>query len=100
MVLERIKGHIAQSLDSPELHPDALCRLFHISHTQLYRLFEPLGGVAAYIQEQRLARAWRELSNPAGSHRRIYDIAFDLGFSSEAHFSRSFRRAFGMSPSE
>ena len=33
-------------------------------------------------------------------HRRIYDIAFGWGFSSEAHFSRIFRRAFGMSPTE
>ena len=30
----------------------------------------------------------------------VCDIAFNLGFSSEAHFSRIFRRAFGLSPSE
>ncbi|MBN9086039.1 MAG: helix-turn-helix domain-containing protein [Reyranella sp.] len=100
MTLARIQRHIADSLDSPELHPEALCRAFGISRTQLYRLFERLGGVAIYIQEQRLARAYAELSNPARIHRRIYDIAFDWGFSSEAHFSRVFRRAFGMSPSD
>jgi AraC-like DNA-binding protein len=98
--LERIRRHIAASLGSPGLHPDALCSLFRISRTQLYRLFEPLGGVAAYIQEQRLARAYAQLSDATHGHRRIYDIAFDLGFSSEAHFSRIFRRAFGLSPSE
>lgn len=100
MTLERIQRHIAAALRSPRLHPEALCSLFRISRTQLYRLFEPLGGVAAYIQEQRLARAYGELSEPAQAHRRIYDIAFGWGFSSEAHFSRIFRRAFGMSPSE
>ena len=100
MILERIQRHIAAALRSPGLHPEALCSLFHISRTQLYRLFEPLGGVATYIQEQRLARAYAELSEPAQGHRRIYDIAFGWGFSSEAHFSRIFRRAFGMSPSE
>jgi AraC-like DNA-binding protein len=100
VTLERIRRHVAAALGSPELHPEALCGLFRISRTQLYRLFEPLGGVAAYIQEQRLGRAYGELSDTTRGHRRIYDIAFDLGFSSEALFSRIFRRAFGLSPSE
>jgi AraC-like DNA-binding protein len=100
VTLERIRRHIAASLGSPGLHPEALCGQFRISRSQLYRLFEPLGGVAAYIQEQRLGRAFAELSEATHGHRRIYDIAFDLGFSSEAHFSRIFRRAFGLSPSE
>jgi AraC-like DNA-binding protein len=98
--LERIKRHIAAALGSPGLDPEALCRRFRMSRTRLYRLFEPLGGVSTYIQEQRLARAYAELSNPAHNHRRIYDIAFGWGFSSEAHFSRVFRRTFGLSPSE
>jgi AraC-like DNA-binding protein len=99
-MLERIQRHISTRLDSPELHAEALCGLFGISRTRLYRLFEPLGGVASYIQEQRLGRAYAELSNPARNHRRIYEIAFGLGFSSEAHFSRIFRSTFGLSPSD
>jgi AraC-like DNA-binding protein len=98
--LERIQRDIAAHLGSPELHVDALCSAFGISRTRLYRLFEPLGGVASYIQEQRLVRAYTELANPAHDRRRIYDIAFDLGFTSEAHFSRAFRRTFGLSPSD
>jgi AraC-like DNA-binding protein len=97
--LERIQRHITGALGSPELNAEALCGLFRISRTQLYRLFEPLGGVANYIQEQRLVRAYAELSNPAHDHRRIYEIAFAWGFSSEAHFSRLFRHTFGQSPS-
>jgi AraC-like DNA-binding protein len=99
-MLERIQRHISNRLDSPELHAEALCGLFAISRTRLYRLFEPLGGVANYIQEQRLVLAYSELSNPAHDHRRIYEIAFSRGFSSEAHFSRLFRQTFGQSPSE
>lgn len=98
--LDRIQRHIVAHLDSPDLHVEALCGLFRISRTRLYRLFEPLGGVANYIQERRLVRAHAELSNPARSHRRIYEIAFELGFSSEAHFSRLFRSTFGQSPSD
>lgn len=98
--LGRIQRHIAANLHSPELHAEALCGTFRISRSRLYRLFEPMGGVAAHIQERRLARAHAELSDPAHGHRRIFEIAFDGGFSSEAHFSRAFRRAFGHSPSE
>ena len=28
------------------------------------------------------------------------ELAFSLGFGSEAHFSRAFRKAYGLSPSE
>jgi AraC-like DNA-binding protein len=97
---QRLQRHIATRLDSPALQAEALCAEFRISRSQLYRLFEPLGGVARYIQEQRLTRACAELCNPAHDHRRIYEIAFALGFSSEAHFSRVFRATFGLSPSD
>ncbi len=96
--LERIQRHIAANLHAPDLDAEALCSAFRISRSRLYRLFEPLGGVAAHIQERRLVRARAELSDPAHAHRRIHDIAFAAGFSSEAHFSRAFRRAFGSSP--
>ena len=99
-MLERIQGHIGANLHSPGLHADALSARFRISRSSLYRLFEPLGGVAAYIQEQRLVRAHAALSDPTQHHRRIYEIAFELGFSSEAHFSRLFRSTFGRSPSD
>ncbi len=99
-VLQRIQRHIAANLGSSNLHADALAALFRISRTHLYRLFERDGGVARYVQDQRLARACAELGNPAHDHRRIYEIAFALGFSSEAHFSRVFRATFGVSPSD
>jgi AraC-like DNA-binding protein len=96
---QRIQRHITAHLESPALHTEALRAAFRISRSQLYRLFEPLGGVAHYIQEQRLTRACAELCNPVHD-RRIYEIAFALGFSSEAHFSRVFRSTFGLSPSD
>jgi AraC-like DNA-binding protein len=98
--VERIQRYVEANLASPDLLPDLLCARFALSRTQLYRLFEPLGGVAGYIQEKRLARAYSELADLKQGHRRIYDIAFDLGFTSEAHFSRIFRRTFGVSPSD
>jgi AraC-like DNA-binding protein len=99
-MLDRLRRHIVAHLESPALTARALCAHFRISRTQLYRLFEPLGGVANYIQEQRLRQAHATLCNPAHDHSRIYEIAFALGFSSEAHFSRVFRVRYGLSPSD
>ena len=97
---QRIQRHIAAHLDRRRFRPRRCARSPASRASQLYRLFEPLGGVAHYIQEQRLTRACAELCNPAHDHRRIYEIAFALGFSSEAHFSRVFRATFGLSPSD
>jgi AraC-like DNA-binding protein len=99
-LLERIRAHIEAMLGSPDLGPDSLCVAFRLSRTQLYRLFESLGGVAAYIQTRRLARAYADLADSGKAPRKIYDIAYRWGFVNEAHFSRAFRRAFGMTPGD
>lgn len=99
VTLERIQRHIARNLGAP-LGPDVLCSTFGISRSLLYRLFEPLGGVAHYVQQRRLQRAFHALTNPANQRLRVADIAAHTGFSSEAHFSRAFRAAFGFTPSD
>jgi len=98
--VRRIKRFIVANLESPELSVEAICGRFRISRAYLYEIFAPLDGVAKYIQDQRLIRAFRELRASELRHLRIGNIALDLGFSSEAHFSRAFRRAFGQSPHE
>jgi AraC-like DNA-binding protein len=99
VTLERIQRHIGRHLGDP-LAPEALCRTFGISRHRLYQLFEPLGGVARYVQQRRLQRAFQMLSNPAYRHLRVSDVATRLGFTSEAHFSRTFRHTFGHTPSD
>ncbi len=99
VTLERIQRHIGRHLGG-SLSPEALCRIFGISRHRLYQLFEPLGGVARYVQQRRLQRAFQTLSNPAYRHLRVADVATRLGFTSEAHFSRAFRTAFGHTPSD
>ena len=74
-------------------------RALGLSRSALYWLFEPYGGVAAYLLERRLARV-RALLADRREHRRISELAFAHGFASEAHFSRAFRRCFGLTPSD
>lgn len=95
-----IRRFIDKNLGSPELDPDLLARQFGLSRSTLYRLFEPVGGIADYIRRQRLARAWREITAPGQSNQRIGLLGFRLGFTNASAFTRLFREHFGMSPGE
>lgn len=94
--MSAIKRHIEANLGNPAFGAADILRAFGVSRPTLYRMFEPMGGVAAYILQRRLARSLTDLmSSP---HRRIADIAHRWGFGSETAFSRAFRAAFGMAP--
>jgi AraC-like DNA-binding protein len=53
--------------------------------------------VSDYIWRARLQHCRQELENYGG--KTITDVAFSWGFSSSSHFSRVFRKCFGVSPS-
>jgi AraC-like DNA-binding protein len=96
--LARVRAILRQHIRSPELTPDRLGRLAGMSRSQLYRVFEPVGGVAREIQRERLRQAYRAIADPADG-RAIREISEELGFSEPATFSRAFRREFGHPPS-
>lgn len=97
-LVRAIRRHIEERLHQSDLAPEALATEFHISRSQLYRLFEALGGVHHYIRLRRLRRAMLDICSPTLRHRRIGDIGYDLGFRNEAHFGRIFHETFGVSP--
>ena len=99
-LLSSIKSHVEQQLIMSGVGVDYLCERFDLSRSALYRLFEPEGGLAAYIQQRRLIRAYARLAEPEMQDRRIIDIALESQFSSDATFARAFRRQFGVTPRE
>ncbi|UTW50226.1 helix-turn-helix domain-containing protein [bacterium SCSIO 12827] len=99
-LLHRTKTEIERNLASPDLSVSTLCSAVGLSRAGLYRLFAPYGGVRAYIQDRRLRRAAADLVSPSQQQKYVYDIAFNWGFASEAHFSRAFKARFGMSPKD
>jgi AraC-like DNA-binding protein len=99
-LLSSIKAHVEQNLVVPEIGVDHLCGRFGLSRSALYRLFEPEGGLAAYIQQRRLIRAYARLTAPEMRDRRIIDVALESQFASDATFARAFRRQFGITPRE
>ncbi len=97
--LTQLKRVIHENLGSALLDADWLCRTQGVSRATLYRLFEPLGGVAAYILAARLRETHRALLAPDET-RSIAEIALGVGFFDPGAFSRAFRRRYGCSPRE
>jgi AraC-like DNA-binding protein len=98
-LLLRARAHIEARLADGALSPDSVALALGLSRSALYRLFGHLGGVAGYIQTRRLGRIKALLADPREG-RRISELAYGHGFADEAHFSRAFRRAFGVSARE
>ncbi len=85
--------YIDAHLGSARLTADALCKAFQVSRTTLYRLFEPLGGVAQEIKARRLKRIHQALSSPEMAIRQVAVIAEEFGFADPTYFSRAFASA-------
>jgi AraC-like DNA-binding protein len=97
-VLTLTEAAIRDNLALPELSPDWLALKLGVSRASLYRVFAHRGGIMRYVQERRLLAVQAALSDPLET-RRLSRLAADLGFKSEAHFSRSFRARFGIAAS-
>ena len=97
--LRRIRDIIDRNLGSWTFHTGRLCKLAGVSRSNLYRMFEPYGGVARYVQRQRLRRAHDLLADP-NCTRKIGSIANDYCFADASTFSRAFRHEFGYAPSD
>ena len=95
-LFSRIRRSIDHQLGDPSLDAAYLIQEHGISRSALYRFFEPMGGVRAYIRQARLRRIFRDLVDPDHRHERISTIAYRWGYVSETDFSRAFKQAFGI----
>lgn len=98
-ILDRARTIIRANLGLPSFGPKQLGRELGVSRSGLYRIFDPLGGVAAYIQYERLHEAHARLLDPRDP-RPIVDIARSVGMLDASGFSRAFKRMFGCTPRE
>lgn len=89
---------IEERLLDPTLDAGDLMRALGLSRSSLYRAFQPVGGVNAWIRQRRLEHARDLLADQTGLRLSVGDVAQACGFASDSHFSRAFRKAFGNSP--
>ncbi|GII61093.1 AraC family transcriptional regulator [Sphaerisporangium krabiense] len=94
-----VRAFIEGRLGDPGLDPAQVAAAHHISVRYLHRLFEAESTtVAAWIRQRRLERCRAELAR--GGDEPVSVIAARWGLPDSAHFSRLFRRAYGMPPAE
>ncbi|MFF4349747.1 helix-turn-helix domain-containing protein [Streptomyces sp. NPDC001530] len=100
-LLSRILGFIDLHLADADLSPEVIAGAHHISVRYLHKLFQDEGTtVGRWIQRRRLEECRRDLMLRGRGRQTIAAIAGRWGFLSATHFSRVFRAAYGMSPSQ
>ena len=100
-LMQRIHAHIDRNLASADLSPTSIAAAHFISTRHLHGLFQEQGtSVSTWIRIRRLERCRRDLVNPLFADRPVSAIAARWGFVDAAHFSRTFKAAYEVSPSE
>ena len=101
VLMQRIRDHIDRNLASTELSPASIAAAHYISTRHLHGLFQEQGAtVSTWIRTRRLEQCRRDLIDPVFGDRPVAAIAARWGFVDAAHFSRAFKSAFDISPSE
>jgi len=94
----RAQAFIREHLRDPDLSIDQISTALGCTKRYLHMLFSERGmTVSDYIWRARLQHCRQELEAHAG--KTITDVAFSWGFSSSSHFSRVFRKCYGVVPS-
>jgi AraC-like DNA-binding protein len=101
LALARLKCVLRAQLCDPNLKPAGAAALAGMSVRHANRLLALEGtSLERFILFERLSRCYSALGEARLDHRTISEIAFSFGFNDCSHFSRSFRRQYGVSPKE
>lgn len=94
----RAQAFIREHLRDPDLCIDQISAELGCTKRYLHMLFSERGmTVSDWIWRARLQHCRQELETHAG--KTVTDVAFSWGFSSSSHFSRVFRKCYGVVPS-
>ena len=95
----QLRDYLVENLNEPELNSDKIARYFGLSRSQLYRKIRSLTDVSLVEMLQKI-RCERAISILWEQRMSVCDVAYTVGFSSPSYFSKTFKRHFGISPSE
>lgn len=97
-MLAEIQQYILKRLGDHQLSVSSIAATHWISVRSLHLIFAESGTTAAqWIRQQRLEHSRRELANASGSIT-VTAVAFRWGFTDASHFSRAFKKEFGVPP--
>ena len=97
--LASVVAEIEEHLSDRDFSVEGLARCAHLSTSQPTRKLRALvdQSPGRLIRSHRLQRAAELIRSGEG---KLGTIAHRVGFSDQAHFSRSFKKQFGVPPSE
>jgi len=97
--LKKAVAAVEEHLEDESFSPEDLSREVNMSRAQFYRKLRALTGQPAghFIRSIRLQRAADLLKQGFGN---VTEIAYKVGFSSQAYFSKCFQEYFGVTPKE
>jgi DNA-binding response OmpR family regulator/nitrogen-specific signal transduction histidine kinase len=97
--LKRTIAIINDHIDEADFTAEAFEKEVGLSHVQFYRKMKALTGQAPgeFLRNYRLQQAAMLLR---GRHGNVTEVAYTVGFTSLAYFTRCFRALYGMSPSD
>ena len=99
--LRSIKTWIEDQLCDPDLSLEKIANSNGISLRYLHYLFRLTDMSASeWIWDRRLQRCYEILARPELDNLTVTEVARRLGFNSASHFSTTFRRKFGVCPSD
>lgn len=98
---DQVKEYVTEHIRDPKLSVRMVAERIGVTTRYLQLLFAENGEcVSEYIKRERLRGCLLDLRDTGFDRQSITEIAFSWGFNSAAHFSSSFRRAFGLCPRE
>ena len=97
--VKRFRKCVMEGIGNPEFGIDNLCEQMNLSRAQLYAKIKNLTGQAPveHLCNCRLERG-RELL--ATTELSVAEIAYNVGFTSPAYFSKCFKGQYNMTPKE
>ncbi|GEM_PF-2304496 len=97
--LQRLHLLIDKHLDEENPDMESLSDMMNLSRTQLHRKIKAASGLSTthYIREYKLRLAFSDIEKGTGT---MAEIADKYGFGSLAYFSRSFKKVYGITPTE
>ena len=99
ILMEKIMKVINDHLSDSELNIEMLTKEIGISRAHLHRKMKELTGISAgeFIRNLRMEQAARLIRE---RNINISQVTYSVGFNNQAHFSTTFKKYFGVTPTE